>query len=565
MGSGGLAPLVPVLELGTAALLGTAVLVVLGLATLRWWRSRDQRREIAFVRSVIHSIPAGVSVAGSDGKILVANTAAKRLLGGTPRNVPQDEWSRAYGLFAPDTTTHFPADQLPLARAIRGEEVTDVEVFVRNRNAPDGAWVSVSAVPLRNGGNRVSGGVTVFRDITAHKLADELSRRLFSAVEQTTDCVFITDRDGTIEYVNPAFETTTGYGRAEAIGQTPRLLKSGKQVPGYYEELWATVRRGECFKATVVNRKKSGELFHAEQTITPIRDDSTGQVSHYVSLLRDMTHHIRLTEQEAEMRVGASVQQKLFPQRDPEVDGYDIAGLVAPALATCGDYYDFIASPDGRLLLVVADVCGHGVGAALIMASTRAYLHSFASTQIRLEETLPRLNALLLDDLEDRRFVTMILALLDVGSGKLEWANMGHPAGFVLDAGGAVKARLASTRRPFGLFHDVDPPRRPCAPGSPGLPALPLGNAGASVALDPGDLLVLLTDGVIETTSPDDREFGIEALLDTVRANRGRPSKEIAQRVLDAVRAFSHAQPQEDDMTIVVCRRADVPGRDQAS
>jgi len=142
---------------------------------------------------------------------------------------------------------------------------------------------------------------------------------------------------------------------------------------------------------------------------------------------------------------------------------------------------------------------------------------------------------------------------------------MGHPAGFVLDAGGAVKARLASTRRPFGPFHDVDPPGRPCAPGSPGLPAQPLGNAGASVALDPGDLLVLLTDGVIETTSPDDREFGIEALLDTVRANRGRPSKEIAQRVLDAVRAFSHAQPQEDDMTIVVCRRADVPGRDQAA
>jgi hypothetical protein len=88
---------------------------------------------------------------------------------------------------------------------------------------------------------------------------------------------------------------------------------------------------------------------------------------------------------------------------------------------------------------------------------------------------------------------------------------MGHPSGFVLDAGGAVKARLASTRRPFGLFHDIDPPRRPCAPGSLGLPAQPQGDAGASVALDPGDLLVLLTDGVIETTSPDDREFGIEA------------------------------------------------------
>ena len=122
----------------------------------------------------------------------------------------------------------------------------------------------------------------------------------------------------------------------------------------------------------MINRKKSGEHFHAEQTITPIRDNSTGEIIHFVSVMRDMTERIKLQESEIEMRLGASVQQRLSPQEPPTIPGYDIAGTSAPASATCGDYYDFIPLPDGRLALGIADVSGHGVGAALIMTATRA-------------------------------------------------------------------------------------------------------------------------------------------------------------------------------------------------
>ena len=165
------------------------------------------------------------------------NPAAERILGMGRQEVGLLEWSRTYGCFYPDTRTPYPPEQLPLARALRGEE-TDEEMFIRNPRVPDGIWISVSGAPLRDERRGLDGGVVVIRDITAWKRSSEELRRLSSAVEQTADTVVITNRDGVIEYVNPAFEATTGYSREEAIGQTPRILKSGKTDPQQYAELW---------------------------------------------------------------------------------------------------------------------------------------------------------------------------------------------------------------------------------------------------------------------------------------------------------------------------------------
>jgi PAS domain S-box-containing protein len=120
---------------------------------------------------------------------------------------------------------------------------------------------------------------------TFNTLTDSIARfeeerlRLSSAVEQTADTVFITNRDGVIEYVNPAFEATTGYSREEAIGQTPRILKSGQTGPQHYAQLWSTILAGRTFRSATLNRKKSGELYHAEQTITPVRGSAPSSTS----------------------------------------------------------------------------------------------------------------------------------------------------------------------------------------------------------------------------------------------------------------------------------------------
>jgi PAS domain S-box-containing protein len=126
--------------------------------------------------------------------------------------------------------------------------------------------------------------------------AEESLRKFSRAVEQSADAVVITDRQGIIEYVNPAFEALTGYSRDEACGKTPRILKSGEQGPEVYQEMWRTILAGNVFRGILVNRKKNGELYYVEESICPIRDGD-GQVTHFVSNGRDLTERLRLEAQ----------------------------------------------------------------------------------------------------------------------------------------------------------------------------------------------------------------------------------------------------------------------------
>jgi two-component system cell cycle sensor histidine kinase/response regulator CckA len=126
--------------------------------------------------------------------------------------------------------------------------------------------------------------------------AEDTLRKLWRAVEQSADLVMITNLSGVIEYVNPAFEALTGYSPEEAIGRTPRLLKSGQQPPGLYQELWETILSGGVFRGILVNRKKNGEIFFAEKTITPLRD-AEGRITHFISNDRDITERRRLESQ----------------------------------------------------------------------------------------------------------------------------------------------------------------------------------------------------------------------------------------------------------------------------
>jgi PAS domain S-box-containing protein len=118
-------------------------------------------------------------------------------------------------------------------------------------------------------------------------------RKLSLAVEKSADTVMITDRDGIIQYVNPAFETLSGYLRPDVIGKTPRILKSGEHGPEVYQELWKTVLSGNVFRGILVNRKKNGELFCVEQSISPVLDEA-GIITHFISNGRDLTERLRL-------------------------------------------------------------------------------------------------------------------------------------------------------------------------------------------------------------------------------------------------------------------------------
>ena len=134
------------------------------------------------------------------------------------------------------------------------------------------------------------------RDITDRKKAESERERLLSAIEQAGEMIVITDSGGTIQYVNPAFERVTGYTRKEAVGQNPRMLKSGKQDRAFYGALWETISGGSTFQGRMVNRRKDGTLFTEESSIAPVRDAS-GRIVNYVAVKHDITEQLKLAEQ----------------------------------------------------------------------------------------------------------------------------------------------------------------------------------------------------------------------------------------------------------------------------
>ncbi len=128
------------------------------------------------------------------------------------------------------------------------------------------------------------------------QLAEESVRKLSRAVEQSADAVFVTDGTGIIEYVNPAFETLTGFSADEVCGKTPRILRSGEQDRAFYQELWKAIRAGNVFRGIMVNRKKNGELYYIEESISPVRNVE-GSITHFISNARDLTERVRLEAQ----------------------------------------------------------------------------------------------------------------------------------------------------------------------------------------------------------------------------------------------------------------------------
>jgi phosphoserine phosphatase RsbU/P len=491
--------------------------------------------EIETLRSTIYHLSEGVIVADAEGTFLICNKTARSLLAiGSDEKSPQS-WSEVIGCYRPDGVTPYLPEELPAARALAGETVSETEIFLRNEQYPSGMWVSTQATPLQHEAGKICGSIVTFHDITSKKQADAQLKILTNAVEQTADSIIITDRGGLVEYVNPAFEQTTGYTSSELRGLTPRILKSGVHDDSFYEKLWATILAGHVFRGTIANRKKNGEIFFAEQTITPMWGP-TGNITHFVTVIKDVTEQRRLEEQQLQMSLARAVQQQFYGMPPPQVEGFDFAAAAFPADATGGDYFDFLPLPGGCIGITIGDVCGHGIGSALLMVELRAYLRAFAQKSSEVGEILSQTNNALVSDLEQDRYATLIFCRLQPETKSITYSSAGHTPGFILDSGGALKRTLDSIDIPLGFLPEH------------------AFSCSDSIELAPGDILALLTDGITEAERPDGSFFGVDRALDFIRAHRQESAQEIVTGLYQAVRSFSNGLPQIDDITAVVCK-----------
>lgn len=234
------------------------------------------------------------------------------------------------------------------------------------------------------------------------------------------------------------------------------------------------------------------------------------------------------------------IQTKLLPDPLPEVDGYDIAAIIVPNSQVGGDYYDLIPMEEGQLAIIVADVSGKGIGAAILMANIQGLVNAYTYTQkeIRTKDAMSNINDVLCESTESDKFVTMFCAILDTKTGKLTYTNAGHNYPFVYRPGRKNPQELHVGGMILGAVKGAD-------------------YSEGKAQLKTGDILVLYSDGVTEARNSDGQLFGAERLYELVHKYMKNDSEALsAQKLLDqiydAVRDFSASTSFTDDLTIVV-------------
>jgi sigma-B regulation protein RsbU (phosphoserine phosphatase) len=337
------------------------------------------------------------------------------------------------------------------------------------------------------------------------------------------------------------------------------MLRSGRGIVGH------VIRTGETVVAPDVHRDSRyvvGRAATRSELAVPIvsnaqvigalnlesdRKDAFGEadsemlqffaVAAAIAIEKALLHRQVLEKQriEAQLRIARDVQAGLLPQAAPEVHGYDIAGVNLPTWEIGGDYYDYIPLPDGRLGMVVADVSGKGVPAALIMATFRAALRAELRREGRLVGVVEGINRILLDSTGASRFVTAVYGILDPGRGRFAYVNCGHNPPMLLGSRGG-RIALDAGGPALGMVAEA-------------------AFASGEVALEPGDTLVLYTDGVVDLTDAQDVQYGLERLEGRLRAVAPMPAGDMILAVVDATRAFAGREGYADDFTLVVVKR----------
>jgi len=288
---------------------------------------------------------------------------------------------------------------------------------------------------------------------------------------------------------------------------------------------------GERYEFTLLDKESRQGEVRFDGTDQLLLDALARQVM--ASLENRYLHRQALEKQkiEQDIAVAASIQQRILPKTLPRVEGYDIAGINIPSRSVGGDYYDCIPLAGGRLALVIADVAGKGVPAALLVSSFHAYLSAFLEAPVEPAALAARLNNVVVRASTEDKFITAFFAVLDPSSGALETVSAGHNPVFLRTAAGELR-ELSLGGIPLGML-DMEFPYQ-----------------SETVTLEKGDRLLLYTDGVTEASDEEDRLYdGASPLREFVSRHLPDRAETFISDLIADVRRFTGSAPQNDDIT----------------
>ena len=362
-------------------------------------------------------------------------------------------------------------------------------------------------------------------------------------IDYIHDAVIVTDLNSTIIQWNKGAERQLGYTSEEAIGRPVYFLYPEERKKFSQRELISTMKKKGMLDFEAVMRKKSGEeiIVHTSlSTVTDAEQNIVGVISYTLDITKQKKAEALQREKERIQRdldIASSIQQGLLPSEPPHAEGFQFAGWNEAADQTGGDYFDWLELPDGRIVVCIADVSGHGIGPALIVAVCRAYFRAITDIQSTLNSIMSRVNKLICDDLSSGRFIAAAVGILEPAHKLMYLYSAGHAPIFFYDASQNEVCLWGADDPPLGIVSDQTL------------------NQPKTVKFETGDILVLVTDGFFEWANKEGERFGTVRIKDAISKHSDLSPREIIMTLHKEVKSFSCGTTQMDDLTAVVIKR----------
>lgn len=277
--------------------------------------------------------------------------------------------------------------------------------------------------------------------------------------------------------------------------------------------------------------KKSGKFTPEDQRFLSIVASQSAQVLENARLYEEEQ---KLKFIEAELKTAQNIQKALLPKNNPTIPGIDIAGTYYPAREVGGDFFDYIQIDENRLGVAIGDVSGKGLPAALLMSHLHASLRSTAPVNVSAKNCVTKTNDLLCQCIAEGKFITMFYGILNTSDRSFLFTNAGHNYPLLFSKEGDVK-RLETKDLIMGVMHDFSYKEK-------------------SISLNPGEIIVLYTDGVTEAENTTGEQFEEKRVIDVVTKNSHLSSAEICEKLFEEVQSFQKDEAQQDDFTVVIIK-----------
>jgi PAS domain S-box-containing protein len=504
-------------------------------ATIALQESQEQ------FRALVETTADWIWATDKDGTYTYCSPRVRALLGYEPEDVVG---RTIYDFILPRESNSFVASVQ--ASMSHGKPIARVEHTNLHK---DGRHVvlETSAAPVFDASGALLGYRGIDRDVTEVKEARDLLRererryrQLLAAVTSYTYSVRVENGISVATMHGEGCVTVTGY-RPEDYSRDSDLWCAMIHPDDRELVLEQVAKVFACQHAPPIEHRifrRDGTLRWIRNTMIP--HSEKGVLKHYDGLIEDITERKRaeraVLDKELQLLTAQKIQERLLPHRAPPLPGYDLAGVLYPAEFAAGDYFDYLPMDDTKLGIVIGDVSGHGFAPALIMASTHVMLRLLVETHTDVAQILTLANAALVKETDEEHFVTLLFACLDPATQTLVYGNAGHPPGYVFNSAGNIRARLDSTDFALGILPNVE------------------FSIGDPITLEPGDTVLFVSDGILESRSPAGDFFGKERALQVVRSNLDKTCREIVETLCQAARGFCQEEVTPDDTTAVILK-----------